>query len=165
MEAIKATTAFYRFSTYQKITRMLTWDACLKSSPLNMNTRLLIYNKYSWMKICSFERDLLHMEIRQFQNHAQWLKGGNSSGPLDNQTRQNRMEDRWQSAVVRVQNPNLNVAASCLYTKCDCPVAHQNFILSTTVQDCEIGWYKNKRIKEKWSAKYTTPVQRVDAVW
>ena len=74
----------------------------------------------------------IEIPVKQFHNHAQWLKVKNSGGPLDNQTWQTgwktaALDKRW---LCEYENQTLEafVAASRLYAKFDCPVARQNFL-------------------------------------
>ena len=81
--------------------------------------------------------------ISQFHNHVQQRKVNNTGGPLDNQTWQRE----WKTApLAKVQmceyeNQTLEtfVAASRLYARFDCTVAHQNFPLLSTAHVCETG--------------------------
>ena len=60
-----------------------------------------------------------------------------SGGPLDNQTWQTEWKTASLAKVQLCEKQKQNLES--LYTKFDCPVAHQNISFVATAHDCETG--------------------------
>ena len=89
------------------------------------------------------QQDQMNIVISQFHNHAQYLKGKNSGGPLDNQTWYTNSwpEQKLPEFGSRTHTTSLRPMEqfSILSAKFDCPVSRQNISLLATAHDCETG--------------------------